>query len=281
MKVAKIRTKKRKSFKFMSKHGTYHYLKELHKKGERVVVSRYGDGEYLIMLGTRTKKRIAKQEVTKELTKLLNKSVKKKGQFVCIPNKIIITLDNLYLNEGNERLSNKIGRYIITNSEHNLYGQVQWRDIDLVRYNSEFVTEFFIGKTLVITGYKEVCENAFHNRKNVMVDVYGIPRGNAAGDYENIKNDLISISKEYKNIVFSAGPIAKVLIADLIDKCEAHLIDLGSSIGVIINPYSISYQVVRYWPNCLRKEDLKVVKKYSDEFFKTLDKKLGRLNNRC
>jgi hypothetical protein len=265
--------KKKKSFKFMSKHGTYEYLKDQYKKGNRIVVSRYGDGEYLIMLGRKKKKGIAGQEVTKELTRLLNESIKKKKQLICTPNKIIITEDNLYLDEDNERLSNKIGRYIISNSEHSLYGQVQWRDVDLMHYNSEFLTEFFIGKTLVITGHKEVCEKAFYGKK-VRLDVYGIPMKNAAGDYENIKSDLISVSKEYKNIVFAAGPIAKVLIADLVDKCKAHLIDIGSSIGVIINPYSITYQVVRYWPNTLRKKDLKIVKNYSDKFFKTLNKKI-------
>ncbi len=264
----------KRTFKSISKHGTYNYLKDRYKKGNRIVVSRYGDGEYLIMLGTKKKKGIAGQKVTEELTRLLNESIKKKNQLICIPNKIRITQDTLYINEDNERLSNKIGRYIISNSNHSLYGQVQWRDIDLIRYNSEFVTEFFIGKTLVITGHKEVCEKAFHNRKKVRVDVYGIPMKNAAGDYENIKSDLISISKEYKNIVFAAGPIAKVLITDLIDECEAHLIDIGSSIGVIINPYSITYQVVRYWPNTLRKKDPKVVKIYSDKFFKTLNKKI-------
>ena len=271
-KLSKDEVKKNNPFKFMNKHGTYNYLKEQHKKGNRVVVSRYADGEYWIMIGKKNKKAIiAGQVLTEELTRLLNKSIKKKGQLICLPNKRRLTPDNLYLNTGSKKLSDEICRYIISNTNHSLYGQVQWRDIDLTRYGSDFLTEFFIGKTLVITGHKEVCEKAFHNRKNIMV--YGIPRKNASGDYENIKNDLISTSKEYKNIIFSAGPISKVLIADLIDKCEAHLIDLGSGIAPIINPYSTNYQVVRSWPNCLRRANLKIVKKYSDKFFETLNKK--------
>ena len=266
--------RRKDSFKFMNKHGTYHYLKELYEKGERVVVSRYGDGEYWIMTGVKKKKGIARQVVTEELVELLNKSFKKEGQLVCLPNKIIISKENLY--EDNKILKNQIARFIIRNSKHDTYGQVQWRDVDLIRYDSELVTNFFVGKTLVVSGHKEVCQKAFSNIEGV--DVYGIPGINASGDYENIKNDLVSFSKIYKNIIFSAGPIAKVLIADLVDKCESHLIDLGSSFGVIINPYSIDYQVVRCWPNCLNREDLKVVKKYSDKFFKTLNKKSKKKN---
>ena len=189
-------------FRFITKHGTYHYLKELYEKGKRVVISRYGDGEYWIMTGVKKKKGIAGQVVTDELIELLNKSFKKEGQLVCLPNKIIISKENLY--EDDKILKNQIARYIIHNSKHNLYGQVQWRDIDLLRYNSEFVTEFFVEKTLVITGHKEICERAFNNRKGVTVDIYGVPMKNASGEYKNIKNDLISISKDYKNIIFSS-----------------------------------------------------------------------------
>jgi len=259
-----------KPFKFMNKHGTYHYIKDLYKKGDRVVVSRYGDGEYWIMTGVKKKKIIAGQLVTEELIKLLNKSFKKEGQLVCLPGKIKTSRENLY--EEDSILKNKISRYIIQNSDHAMYGQVQWRDIDLIRYDSELVTNFFVGKTLVVSGHKEVCQKAFSNIEGV--DVYGVPVRNSFGDYENIKNDLVSISKLYKNIIFSAGPITKILIADLIDKCETHLIDLGSSLGAIINPYSIDCQVVRTWPNCLRREDLKIIKKHSDKFFKTLNKKI-------
>ena len=269
----KMKIKNRsKPFKFMKKHGTYHYLKEQYKKGSRVVVSRYGDGEYWIMTGVKKKKIIAGQLVTEELIKLLNKSFKKEGQLICLPNKRKLTLDNLYLNTGSKKLADEICRYIISNSNHSLYGQGRWRNIDLIRYDSELVTNFFVGKTLVVSGHKEVCQKAFSNIEGV--DVYGVPVRNSFGDYENIKNDLVSISKLYKNIIFSAGPITKILIADLIDKCETHLIDLGSSLGAIINPYSIDCQVVRTWPNCLRREDLKIIKKHSDKFFKTLNKKI-------
>jgi len=261
------------SFKFLSKHGTYHYLKALSRNGERVVVSRYGDGEYFIMLGMKGKNS-ARQEVTEKLTKLLNNSFKKSGQLVCLPNKSKISKENLH--EDDNILKNKIGRYIIQNSNHSLYGQVQWRDVDLLRYNSDLITDFFIGRTLVITGHKEVCEIAFRSRIGVMVDVYGVPKKNASVSYINIRNDLFSISNKYKNMIFSCGAISKVLISDLIDKCRCNLIDLGSGIGVIINPYSTSYQVVRSWPGVLRRKDLKIVKEYSDNFFKTLsDKILG------
>ena len=258
------------SFKFLSKHGTYHYLKALSRNGERVVVSRYGDGEYFIMLGMKGKNS-ARQEVTEKLTKLLNNSFKKSGQLVCLPNKSKISKENLY--EDDNILKNKIGRYIIQNSNHSLYGQVQWRDVDLLRYNSELVTDFFIGKTLVISGHGKACESAFEKYQDI--DIYEVAMKNASKDYEKIKIKLFDFSKKYRNIIFSAGPISKVLISDLIDKCETNLIDLGSSLGVIINPFS-SYKIVRHWPGALRKAKSEIIKKYSDNFFITLDKKLER-----
>lgn len=277
--MAKNKIKKKKSFKFIGKQETYNYLKKRHKEGKRIVVSRFGDGEYFHMVGVvKGRRREGGHCGTEELTRLLNESIKKKDQLICLPNQVIITQNNLYLRKANEnpkyKLANKIGRYIISNSDHDLYGQVRWRDIDLISYNSEFVTEFFVGKTLVITRYKEVCEKAFRNRKKVMVDVYEIPRKNAASDYKNIKSDLISISKEYKNIVFAAGPLANILIADLIDGCKAHLIDIGSSIGVVIAPYSSNYYTARSWPGSLRRADSRRIIKCSDDFFKTLNKKL-------
>jgi hypothetical protein len=258
-------------FNFLGKYATYNYIKELCNHGKRVVVSRYGDGEYMIMLGIKKEKGIAGQEVTNKLTELLNNSIKINGQLVCLPNKTIISNNDLYRDD--DVFKNKIARYIIQNSKHDIYGQVQWRDIDLLRFDSELITNFFIGKTLIISCHKDACKNAFENYKEV--DIYEVPMKNASAIYNEIKVDLFSIAKKYKNIIFCAGPISKVLIADLIDKFETNLIDLGSGLGIIINPFS-SYQIVRHWPGVLRKEDPEIIKKYSDKFFNTLNKKTRR-----
>ena len=39
----------------------------------------------------------------------------------------------------------------------------------------------------------------------------------------------------YDTILFSCGPLSKVLISDLIDKCNCNLIDLGSVLNAILN----------------------------------------------
>lgn len=264
----------------MSKHGTLNYLKDQYKRGNRIVVSRYGDGEYFILLGSK-RKIIAGQEVTKDLVISLNESIKKKGQLICLPCKIPLNQDNFLFLEGKQKkLSYEITRYIISNSDHDLYGQVQWKDVDLFRYRSEFITEFFVGNTLIVTGHGETCERAFHDNNIVEVDVYKVPRRNAAGSYKKVKDDLVFVSKNYRNIVFGCGPIGKVLIADLIDECNSHLVDLGSSIGVVISPYSPNYYAVRSWPGFLRRADTRRIMKCSDDFFKTLNKKLDRLKRK-
>jgi len=45
------------TFEFMPKHITYNYLKDQYKKGNRIVVSRYGDGEYFLIKGKRGNKK--------------------------------------------------------------------------------------------------------------------------------------------------------------------------------------------------------------------------------
>ena len=253
-----------KNIKIKGKHGTLNYLKNQYKNGNRIVVSRYGDGEYFILIGVK-KKKVAGQQMTKDLIESLNRSIKKKGQLICLPSIRLKKYKNL-------KLSDKITNYIVDNSKHDLYGQFKWRDIDLSRYCGEFISEFFVGNTLIVTGFKEACEKAFDNYKKI--DVYKTPLRNAAGNYKKIRNDLISISKKYKNIIFGCGPIGKVLIADLIDKCQSHLIDLGSSIGIIIAPYSINYFTVRSWPGYLRRSTSKKIEECSINFFKSLNKKL-------
>lgn len=261
---------RRKSFfEFMPKHPTYSYLKNCYIKGKRIVVSRYGDGEYYIILGQ--KKRVAKQNVSEELIKLLNYSVRTKGQLICLPAKKKITLTNLNESE-NIKFSDVLSRYIISITDHNLYGQGQWRMVDLLRNNSNFITNFFLDKTLVVTGHKEATECAF--RKIRQVEVYETPVYNATSEYKTISKDLASICEGFKNIIFGCGPLSKILVADLISRCDSNLVDLGSIISIIVNPFSPDIPVVNRWSGFGKNGDPKKVEECSINFFETLRKKL-------
>jgi hypothetical protein len=258
----------RSDFEFMPKHVTYCYLKNKYKKGHRIVVSRYGDGEYFIIKGEMG--RFAKQDVDKNLIKLLNYSVRKKGQLICLPSKTKINLDNLY-KDNYKKFSDNMSRYIIRSTKHSIYGQGQWRMIDLIHNKSEFITNFFLEKTLIVCGHKESAMNAFKHMNNI--EIYGTPPMNATKEYEIISNDIKDICNNFRNIIFACGPLSKILIADLIDICNANLIDLGSIFGIIINPFSVSIPVVNMWSGLGKKEDKKILDKYSYEFFETINKK--------
>lgn len=258
-------------FKVMSKHITYTYLNDLYNNKKRIVVTRYGDGEYFIIKGIIKKRnRIAKQYVTNELIISLSKAIQTEGQLICFPCKIKITPDNLYILD-NDKLSNNLTKYLINLSHHSLYGQGQWRMIDILRYDSAFITNFFMEKTLIVTGHREATYNAFKKMNNI--NIYEVPIDNAFKEYHIINKDLIKICNQYKNIIFGCGPLSKILISNLIKLCDTNLIDLGSVIGIIINPFGINSVPVNLWSGFGKKGNKDIIKKCSDNFFKTLKKK--------
>jgi len=80
-------------------------------------------------------------------------------------------------------------------------------------------------------------------------------------------------SEKIDNIILACGPTAGVFIADLINVCEANLVDIGSVINAILNGYAINKPPLiklhrMSWAHGLD------VKRQSDIFFKKL-KKIG------
>jgi len=200
-------------------------------------------------------------------------SVKTKGQLVCLPAKKKINEENLNETE-NIKLTEIISKHIIKISDQTLYGSGRWRMIDSLRNKSELITNFFLGETLVLTAHKRTAEIAFASMNNI--DVFEVPIRNACGEHENIKKYLVSVCDKYRNIIFACGPLSNILIADLISCCDSHLIDLGSVVDIIINPYSVGIPVARRWAGLGRKGDPKIVKRCSVDFFNTLNMKLEK-----
>lgn len=264
-----------KNFSVLTKRQTLRYIKNEFNSGKRVVVSRYADGEYDIITSAE-KSKIARQLPCKELTTLLTEAMKKSEQLVCLPYKIMINNNNLNNEEGNLKLGNKIAKYIIQNTDHSIYGQVQWRDLDADSFNWDITTDFFLNETLLVTPFKEDSKRTFDTIQNNKVDIYESPFSNAFEKYYEMKSDLINCSKKYKNIVFGCGPVAKILISDLISECNSNLIDIGASVGVIVAPFSKDYFSVRSWPGFLRRSEPERIQKYADSFYKTLKEKLDK-----
>lgn len=238
---------------------TYNYLWKKHMMGRRIILPRYGDGEYLIMKGK--KGVVATHKYSVRLTDLLNKSLKRKSQIICMPTTSV----------GYGGVRGSAADYFIENSGHTTFVTGIWRLHD-VQYDFNFLTEFFVGRTLVVTGNHVECQKAFKN--NVGVDVLAGPRVNAFSEYDSLKEKLTSVAGQYESIIFALGPTANILIGDLIDCCRSHLIDIGSFLGIIINPYSTDESLIKKWTGIPKRTNKETARKYSKKFFKKLYDKI-------
>ena len=245
----------------MNAQETYLYLWKQHLMARRIVVPRYGDGEYMIMCGKQNK--IATHKVTKELTDLMNKAIKKKGQLICMPTSMAKKTGGVRSGAAN---------YFLENSNHAVYGTGIWRLHD-VQTDFNFLTEFFIGKTLIVTGNHAECKRAFESN-GIDVDVLEARKTNAFLEYPKLKQTLISRCKKYDNIIFALGPTSNILIADLVGKSRTNLIDIGGFIGVIINPYSKDEKLIKKWTGIPRRSNKERIRRFSKIFFKKLKDKI-------
>ncbi len=209
--------------KVMSRYETLDYLKNEYKKGTRSVISRYNDGEYLLMNNT---SRVIANSTSEGLSDLLKKSIKVKGQFLCVN----------YLKDHNIKQKDRwyeAQKYLIDQSKNELYGCSNYNVQDFCE-GSELISKYFIGNVLIVTGLDKKTLEFFKDLQPT-VSVYKTPSSNAVNEYENIKKDLESICNNYDTILFSCGPLAKVLVADLVDKCKTNLIDFGSVLNAILD----------------------------------------------
>ena len=156
-----------KKITLLGQEDTYRYIWDNYLKSRRIVISRYGDGEFLIMQGRNRK--IATHSPNQELTKLLSKTLNQKNQLICVPMKFKL-FGGLNSDKNNNDIRVKSGRYFIKNSNYNFYGHNAWRKID-ISHDFNLLTKFFIGKTLVVTGNYKECKIAF-DRNEIQIDIF-------------------------------------------------------------------------------------------------------------
>lgn len=209
--------------KVMTRMETLDYLLDKESKKERMIITRYNDGEYLLMNGTA---RVIAKTKSGEISELLKKSIKAKDQFICVnylKEHNIVKKDHWYQTQ----------KYLIEESQNELYGCSNYNTYDFYT-DSVLIPKHFSGRVLLVTGLEKESKEFFKDIQPLL-HVYETPKQNAVEKYEEIKNSLISICKNYDNIVFSCGPLAKILVVDLIDKCECNLIDFGSVLNALLN----------------------------------------------
>ncbi len=253
----------------LGREETYYYIWDDFLKSRRIIISRYGDGEFLIMQGRN--RNIATHSPNQELTELLKKSLNQKKQLICIPMKLRL-YGGLDSNENTSDIRVKSGRYFINNSNYNFYGHDAWRRLD-ISYDFNLLTEFFIGKTLLVTGNHKECKTAF-NRNEIPIDVIEASKTNAFADYKYLKESLLKNCKLYNNIIFALGPTSNVLIADLNSTCKSHMLDIGGLLGALINPYSSDENIAKNWTGFSRKSSKEQLRRISKKFFKQLKNKI-------
>lgn len=253
----------------LGREDTYRHIWDNYLKSRRIVINRYGDGEFLIMQGM--KRPVATHKPNIELTKLLQKSITYKGQLICIPMKMKL-FGGIDSNENSEDSRVKTGRYIVNNSDHTFYGHDAWRRLDIY-YGFNFITEFFIGKTLLVTGNHKECKSAF-DANEVPIDVLEARKSNAFEDYNYLKETLLQKCKIYKNIIFALGPTSNVLMVDLLPACRSNMLDLGGLLGALVNPYSPGENLAKQWTGFSKRASKEMLRRISKVFFKKLTDKI-------
>jgi len=206
--------------KVLSREETLEYLLKKYMNKERIILTRYNDGENLLMHGLEkgNVKRLIGDGSSKILKDLMINAIKDKRQFICtnyLKSKNASENDSWY----------KVQRYFVDMGGQDLYGCSHWTVYDFCNEN-KLMPRFFSGETLVASGICEYFEPVI-KKYNKNIYCYSTPNISAEKSYVKIREDLTKLAKNFKNVVLCCGPLSKVLVVDLIDQCSGHVVDLG------------------------------------------------------
>jgi len=223
---------------------------------ERSVISRYSDGEYLMM----NKQQNNTYDSFNILPELLMKAIKVKNQLVCIN---YLKPHNIERRDGWYYTQ----KYLRKAGSQDLYGCCNWNTYDFQNKN-EVLPFLFSKNTLLVTGHVEESELAF-GKIQPNLKVYPMPKRNASDIYRETKIELEVLCNEFDNIIFACGPIGKALLTDLIDVCDSNLVDIGALLNAIVNEYSHDKSLVGQWSmSWIKNVD---IKEQAMKFFEKLE----------
>ena len=208
----------------MDRVETLNYLVDKFENNEQIIVSRYNDGEYLLM--NKMSGHVA-QQADDKTANLLIKAIKVKGQLVCIN----------HLKPHNFRLKDiwfRTQKYLMETAQQDLYGCGNWILYDFCNENILF-PKLFSGKVLIVAG---LTDEASEILKPIQpsIEFYKTPMKDAVDSCDMIRNDLQDIWQNYETILFACGTVGKFLIADFIRAGYKHnMIDIGSMLNAVID----------------------------------------------
>ena len=208
----------------MDRVETLNYLSDKFERNEQIVVSRYNDGEYLLM--NKMSGHVA-QDADDKTARLLNDAIKVKGQLVCIN----------YLKPHNMQKKDiwfRTQQYLTLIAQQDLYGCGNWILYDFCNENILF-PKLFSGKVLVVAGLADEASDILKPIQSG-IGFYKTPMKNAVESYDIIKNHLQDRWQNYETILFACGTVGKVLIADFIKAGhKRNMIDIGSMLNAVID----------------------------------------------
>jgi hypothetical protein len=222
------------------------FMNELIKKGERVVYTKFGDGEYLNMT-TFNGQNCDNDRYTYEF------GMRLRGAFINLCKMSVVT--NIFIGKWH---SNDINKFLIELLYDNMKGSgliyvpfVNYHflipDTEYHKYNHLYE---FVKTIQEVSKYKIIVGN-IHNKRLITIfkgDVYiEIPENNwfSNGYYNAIKNKIEEFIREYGDayVIIAGGMGSKILISELVKEYpNISMIDIGSAFDILA-----SKRDTRYW----------------------------------
>lgn len=238
----------------MTRAETCDWIQKKLKASERVCISRYADGEHLLMNG-----KVRAGEDPLVVGPLLKRSIIRSGQLVCINELKPHNTKDIWFRAHN---------YLKKAGHQDVYGGVNWNTYDYLR-GSLILPRFFSKRTLIVGAHADALLNSLIE-VNPEIESYPTASAKASHHYSTYLDELKDACKKFDNIVFICGPLSKVLVADLVDKCDANLVDMGAMANALLDGFDPHKKLTLEWTMSWTRD--KPLMQLSESFLNNLKK---------
>ena len=215
----------------MTRAETCDWIQKKLEASERVCISRYADGEHLLMNG----KERAKEDPS-VVGPMLKKAITRPGQLVCINELKPHNTKDIWFRAHN---------FLKKAGHQDMYGGVNWNTYDYLR-GSLILPSLFSKRTLIVGAHADALSKSLIEA-NPEIESYPTASAKASHHYSTHIDELKISCKRFDNVVFICGPLSKILVADLIDECDANLIDMGSMANALLDGFNSNKKLTSQW----------------------------------
>lgn len=215
----------------MTRAETCDWIQKKLEASERVCISRYADGEHLLMNG-----KVRAGEDPLVVGPMLKRSITRSGQLVCI---------NELKPHNTKDIWFRAHKYLKKAGHQDVYGGVNWNTYDYLR-GSLILPLFFSKRTLIVGAHADALSNSLIE-VNPEIESYPTVSVKASHRYSIYLNELKKACKRFDNMVFICGPLSKVLVADLVDECDANLVDMGAMANALLDGFDPHKKLTLEW----------------------------------